>query len=183
MRCFFIIQYNIFTKYSIHVDTVFQGWLLRPWVRCHNPASHKNKINSLPSCTVGEQFDVELGWHLSYCYWGIPLGVNKNMFGNVNIYVFGHSIRWYFHPLHTLVFYAPAIRRMVEGHKVLPLSVRPCVRPSVIKIWCPLNNFWKTASIKFKFGMLIYNIKTKVEFDLGYNPLILWQSYGPFIKT
>ena len=39
------------------------------------------------------------------------------------------------HNAHTIVyyFYAPAIRRMVEGHKVLPLSVRaslrPCVRP------------------------------------------------------
>ena len=51
-------------------------------------------------------------------------------------------------------------------------DVRACVRPSVIKIQCPLNNFWKTASIQFKFGMLIYNIKTQVEFDLGYNPLI-----------
>jgi len=51
--------------------------------------------------------------------------------------------------------------------------VRACVRASVIKIWCPLNNFWKTASIQFKFGMLIYNIKTQVKFDLGYNPLIL----------
>jgi len=28
-------------------------------------------------------------------------------------------------------------------------SVCACVRPSVIKIWCPLNNFWKTASIQF----------------------------------
>ena len=45
-------------------------------------------------------------------------------------------------------FYAPAIRRMVEGHEVLPLSVRP----SVIKIWCPLNNFWKTASFQLRFG-------------------------------
>ena len=51
------------------------------------------------------------------------------------------------------------------------LSVTP-VRACVIKIWCPLNNFWKTASIPFIFGMLIYNIKTQVEFDLGYNPLI-----------
>ena len=74
------------------------------------------------------------------------------------------------------VFYAPAIRRMVAGHKVLPLSVRssvrPWVRPSDINIWCPLNNFWKTASIQFKFGMLIYNIKTQVKLDLGYNPHI-----------
>jgi len=50
--------------------------------------------------------------------------------------------------------------------------VRPSVRPSVIKIWCRLNNFKKTAWIQFKFGMLIYNIKTQVKFDLGYNPLI-----------
>jgi len=51
-------------------------------------------------------------------------------------------------------------------------DVRPSVPPSVIKIWCLLNNFLKTASIQFKFGMLIYNIKTQVKFDLGYNPLI-----------
>ena len=50
--------------------------------------------------------------------------------------------------------------------------VRSCVRPSVIKIWYPLNNFWKTTSIQFKFGMLIYNIKTQVKFDFSYNPLI-----------
>ena len=33
--------------------------------------------------------------------------------------------------------------------------------------------------------MLIYNIKTQVEFNLGYNPLIFYilQSYGPFIKN
>ena len=37
--------------------------------------------------------------------------------------------------------------------------VRDSVRPSVIKI-------------QFKFGMLIYNIKTQVEFDLDYNSLI-----------
>ena len=29
------------------------------------------------------------------------------------------------------LFYAPAIRRMVKGHKVLPLSVRACVRACV----------------------------------------------------
>jgi len=51
------------------------------------------------------------------------------------------------------------------------LCVRLSVRTSVIKIWCPLKNFWKTASIQFNFGMLIYNIKTQVEVDLGYNPL------------
>jgi len=50
--------------------------------------------------------------------------------------------------------------------------VRASVRPSDIKIWCPLDIFWKTALIQFKFGMWIYNIKTQVKFDLGYNPLI-----------
>jgi len=60
-----------------------------------------------------------------------------------------------------------------NGGGVLSVTpVRACVRPSVIKIWWPLNNFKKTASIQFKFGMLIYNIKTQVKFDLGYNPLI-----------
>ena len=53
------------------------------------------------------------------------------------------------------------------------LSVTP-VRVSVRS----LNNFWKTASIPFKFGMLIYNIKTQVEFDLGYNPLIFDRVMG-----
>ena len=43
---------------------------------------------------------------------------------------------------------------------------------------CPLNNFWKTASIRFIFGMLIYNIKTQVEFNLGYNPLIFYEVMG-----
>ena len=56
------------------------------------------------------------------------------------------------------------------------------VRPSIIKIWCPLNNFWKTAFIQFKFGMLIYHIETQVEFDFGYN-LQIFDSYGPSIKT
>jgi len=57
-------------------------------------------------------------------------------------------------------------------------SVHASVCPSVIKIWCLFNNFWKTASIQFKFGMLIYNIKTQVEFNLGYNPLILYGVMG-----
>ena len=61
---------------------------------------------------------------------------------------------------------------------MLPLSVRACVRPFVrpfvrpTEIWCLLNNFWKTASIHFKFGMFVYIIETQVKFDLGYNPLI-----------
>ena len=57
-------------------------------------------------------------------------------------------------------------------------SVCPSVRASVIKIWCPLNNFWKTTSIQFRFGILIYNIKTQVEFKLGNNPLILDRVMG-----
>ena len=62
---------------------------------------------------------------------------------------------------------------------MLPLSVLAFVRPfAVIKIWCPLNNFLKAASIPFIFGMLIYNIKTQVEFDLGYNPLIFDEVMG-----
>ena len=50
----------------------------------------------------------------------------------------------------------------------------------VYKNWCPLNNFWKTASIRFIFGMLIYNIKTQVKFDLGNNPLILTELWAFF---
>jgi len=57
-----------------------------------------------------------------------------------------------------------------RGIKCYPCPcMRPCVRASVIKIWCTLDNFWKTAWIWFILGMLIYNIKTQVEFDLGYN--------------
>jgi len=43
---------------------------------------------------------------------------------------------------------------------------------------CPLNNFSKTASIRFIFGMLMYNIKTQFKFDLGYNPLIFYGLMG-----
>jgi len=72
-----------------------------------------------------------------------------------------------------LFFMPPPFEEWWRGIKCYPCAnVRASVRPSVIKIWCPLNNFWKTASIQCKFGMLIYNIKTQVEFDLGYNPLI-----------
>jgi len=80
---------------------------------------------------------------------------------------------------HMYVFLCP--RHSKNGGGALSVTpvhvcVRACVRlffcPSIIKIWCPLNNFWKTASIQFKFGMLIYNIKTQAKFDLGYNPLI-----------
>ena len=63
----------------------------------------------------------------------------------------------------------PPFEEWWRGIKCYPC---PFVRPSVIKFWCPLNYFWKTASIQFIFGMLIYNIKTQVEFHLGYNQLI-----------
>jgi len=81
----------------------------------------------------------------------------------------------------TLIFLCP--RHSKNGGGALSVTpvrafVRPCVRPSIIKIWCPLNNFWKTASIQFKFGMLIYNIKTQVKFDLSYNPLIFDRVMG-----
>ena len=69
----------------------------------------------------------------------------------------------------------PPFEEWWRGIKYYPC---PCVRPSVIKIWCPLNNFWKTASIWFIFGMLMYNIKTQVKFDLGYNPLIFDRVMG-----
>jgi len=75
------------------------------------------------------------------------------------------------------VFMPPPFEEWWRGIKCYPCL---CVRPSVIKIWCPLNNFWKTASIQFKFGMLIYmyNIKTQVKFDLGYNLLIFDRVMG-----
>jgi len=34
------------------------------------------------------------------------------------------------------------------------------------------------TTVQFKVGMLIYNIKTQVEFDLGYNPLIFDRVMG-----
>jgi len=77
------------------------------------------------------------------------------------------------------IFMPPPFEEWWMGIKCYPC---PCVRPSVIKIWCSLNNFWKTASIQFKFGMLIYNIKTHVKFDLGYNPLIFYGVMGLLYK-
>ena len=38
-------------------------------------------------------------------------------------------------------------------------SVRPCVRPSVIKIWCPLNNFWKLH--RFNSNLVCWYIISK----------------------
>ena len=62
------------------------------------------------------------------------------------------------------------------SEKIIPMFFMP---PPFEEWWrgikcnpCPLNNFSKTASIQIKFGMLIYNIKTQVEFDMGYNPLM-----------
>jgi len=62
------------------------------------------------------------------------------------------------------------------GGALCVTPVRACVRPS--EIWCPLNNFWKNKSIQFKVGMLIYNIKKQVKFDLGYSPLIFDEVMG-----
>jgi len=80
------------------------------------------------------------------------------------------------------LFMPPTFEEWWWGIKCYPC---PCVRPSVIKIWCLLNNSIKTASIQFKFGMLIYNIKTQVEFDLGYNTQIfteLWAFYKNIVQ-
>jgi len=57
-------------------------------------------------------------------------------------------------------FMPPPFEEWWRGIKCYPCPcvracVRASVRPSVIKIWCPLNNFWRTASIWFIFGMLI----------------------------
>ena len=46
-------------------------------------------------------------------------------------------------------------------------SVRPCVRPKF-----GVRSITFERLHRFKFGMFIYNIKTQVKFDLGYNPLI-----------
>jgi len=59
---------------------------------------------------------------------------------------------------------------------VLPLSVRASVRP-LLKFGVRSITF-ERLSIQFKFGMLIYKIKTQVEFDLGYNPLIFDRVMG-----
>ena len=68
-------------------------------------------------------------------------------------------------------FYAHPIRRMVDG----ALSVTP-VRAFVHASVRPLSKFGVRSITferlhRFKFGMLIYNVKTQVKFDLGYNPL------------
>jgi len=57
--------------------------------------------------------------------------------------------------------------------------VRACVRPSVrYQNLVSAQKLLKDCIDQFKFGMLIYNIKTQVEFDLGYNPLIFDRVMG-----
>jgi len=86
------------------------------------------------------------------------------------------------------IFMPPPFEEWWRGIKCYPWPcVRACVRESVrpSEICCPLNNFWKTASIQFKFGMLIYNFKTQVEVNLGYNPLFfteLWVFYKNIVQ-
>ena len=63
------------------------------------------------------------------------------------------------------------------------LSVTPvcaCVRP-LSKFGVRSITFERL--LQFQFGMLIYNIKTQVEFDLGYNPLIFDRVMGLLLKT
>ena len=56
----------------------------------------------------------------------------------------------------------PPFEEWWRGIKCYPCPcVHSSVRPSVIK-----------------FGMLIYNIKTQVKFDLGYNPLNFYGVMG-----
>jgi len=92
----------------------------------------------------------------------------------IQIPVFDNSSRKYdydFAHAENIFFLCP--RHSKNGGGALSVTpVRASVRPSVIKSWCPLNNFWKTASIPFIFGVLIYYIKKQVEFDSGYNLLI-----------
>jgi len=49
---------------------------------------------------------------------------------------------------HVYIFMPPPFEEWWRGIKCYPCL---CMRLSVIKIWCPLNNFWKTALIQFKF--------------------------------
>jgi len=109
-------------------------------------------------------FDLFYFWELKSTMCGI---------GALTVFASNNNIEWVIKFPQT--FLCP--RHSKNGGGALSVTpvrafVRPSVRPSVIKIWCLLNNFWKTASIQFKFGMLTYNIKTQVKFDLGYNSLI-----------
>jgi len=139
-------------------------------------------VSTVPTTSSGLYVSIkrQTHWnrHVSFnkCIWSVDTGVLSSPKARSH-YSCGDLVFEWLKRLFFDSFYAPAIRRMVKnGGGALSVSpvracVRPSVRPSVIKIWCPLNNFWKTASIQFK-GMLIYYIKTQVEFDLGYNPLI-----------
>jgi len=89
------------------------------------------------------------------------------------------NMLFFVHFMWSMFFMPPPFEEWWRGIKCYPVCV--CVRPS--EIWCPLNKFWKTASIQFKFGMLIYTIKTQVKFDLGYNPLIFDRVMGLVKKT
>jgi len=80
-----------------------------------------------------------------------------------------------------VVFLCPILHHLKNGGGAL--NVTPAH---------PLSKFgvrsitWKTASIQFKFGMLIYKIKTQVKFDLGYNPLVfdyLWAFYKNIVNA
>ena len=143
----------------------------------------ENKITNRRSLNVFER-QVHKIYVVSYFYRQF---IDKILQWTV-IIIFSLSIlilcEWYAVNTHTWSFLCP--RHSKNGGGALSVtSVRACVRssvrssvrvsvrPSVIKSWCPLNNFWKNAWIQFKFGMLIYNIKTQVKFDLGYNPLIV----------
>jgi len=72
-----------------------------------------------------------------------------------------HSVRFHWYKCYRVVCYIEQCFKVAAGVFLCPrhskngggaLSVTPvraCIRPSVIKIWCPLNNLWKTASIQF----------------------------------
>jgi len=78
----------------------------------------------------------------------------------------------------TSVFMSPQFEEWWRGIKCYPClcvraCVRACVRPSV-----RYQNLVSAKQHQFKCGMLIYNIKTQVEFDLGYNSLIFDRVMG-----
>jgi len=75
------------------------------------------------------------------------------------------------------IFMSPPFEEWCRGIKCYPC---PCVRPSVRA----LSNFGvrSITFVKFKFGMMIYNIKTQVEIDLGYNALIFDRVMGLLLK-
>jgi len=71
---------------------------------------------------------------------------------------------------------SPPFEEWWRGIKCYPCAcVRPCVR-LLSKFGVSSITFERLH--RFNFGMLIYNIKTQVEFDLGYNPLIFDRVMG-----